>query len=171
MSKKKQHQLIITRRKFLGHTAFAGVGLAMPAVFTRTRSATAQLATANFSKAKIDWRQFKGEEITVVVIPADYFENLIKVTNVFSELTGIRVRYKRIRPSLIRHKVVLDLASYAGNYATHAADPMYYPLYVANKWVDPLDDYLNDSSITDAAWYNYNDILEVASRQPSRMSL
>ena len=26
-------------------------------------------------------------------------------------------------------------------FATHAADPMYYPLYVSNKWVDPLDRY------------------------------
>jgi len=171
MSNKKKSRFEISRRKFLGHTAFAGVGLAMPAVFTQTRSMASEPMIADFSKAKIDWKQFKGEEITVVVIPADYFENLIKVTNVFSELTGIRVRYKRIRPSLIRHKVVLDLASYAGNYATHAADPMYYPLYVANKWVDPLDDYLNDSSITDAAWYNYNDILEGWRDATSRMSL
>jgi multiple sugar transport system substrate-binding protein len=37
---------------------------------------------------------------------------------------------------------------------------MYYPLYVANKWIDPLDSYLGDGKITDAAWYDYNDILE-----------
>ncbi len=160
MSNKKKSRIEISRRKFLGHTALAGVGIAMPAVFTQTRSMAAEITIDDFSKAKIDWKQFKGEEITVVVIPADYFENLIQITNVFRELTGIRVRYERIPPTLIRHKVILDLASYAGNYATHAADPMYYPLYVTNKWVDSLDGYLNDTSITDAAWYDYNDILE-----------
>jgi multiple sugar transport system substrate-binding protein len=37
---------------------------------------------------------------------------------------------------------------------------MYYPLYVANKWVDPLDRYLNDPALTDAAWFRYEDILK-----------
>jgi multiple sugar transport system substrate-binding protein len=36
---------------------------------------------------------------------------------------------------------------------------MYYPLYVANKWVEPLDAYLKDAKLTDAAWYAYEDIL------------
>ena len=35
---------------------------------------------------------------------------------------------------------------------------MYYPLYAANKWVEPLDKYLNDPSLTDAAWFQYDDI-------------
>ena len=37
---------------------------------------------------------------------------------------------------------------------------MYYPLYVANKWVEPLDRYLNDATLTDAAWFNYDDIFK-----------
>ena len=37
---------------------------------------------------------------------------------------------------------------------------MYYPLYVANKWVEPLDRYLNDASLTDPAWFKYDDILK-----------
>ena len=35
---------------------------------------------------------------------------------------------------------------------------MYYPLYVANKWVEPLDTYLKDASLTDPAWFQYDDI-------------
>ena len=30
---------------------------------------------------------------------------------------------------------------------------MYYPLYVSNKWVEPLDKYLNDATLTDPAWF------------------
>ena len=37
---------------------------------------------------------------------------------------------------------------------------MYYPLYVANKWVEPLDKYLNDTALTDPAWFKYDDILK-----------
>ena len=63
-------------------------------------------------------------------------------------------------PGQIRQKALLDLSSKTATYATHAADPMYYPLYVSNKWVDPLDRYLNDAAMTDAAWFNYNDIIK-----------
>ena len=37
---------------------------------------------------------------------------------------------------------------------------MYYPLYVANKWVEPLDKYLNDATLTDKAWFDYDDIIK-----------
>lgn len=55
---------------------------------------------------------------------------------------------------------MLDLSSRTATYATHAADPMYYPLYVANKWVEPLDRYLDDPALTDKAWFDYEDIFK-----------
>ena len=54
---------------------------------------------------------------------------------------------------------MIDLTSKTATYATHAADPMYYALYNANKWVEPLDRYLQDSSLTDAAWFRADDIV------------
>ncbi len=36
---------------------------------------------------------------------------------------------------------------------------MYYPLYVTNGWVDPLDAYLGDAKLTDNSWFQYEDIL------------
>ena len=55
---------------------------------------------------------------------------------------------------------MLDLSSKTATYATHAADPMYYSLYVANKWVEPLDSYLSDANLTDPAWFKYDDIIK-----------
>ena len=63
-------------------------------------------------------------------------------------------------PGQIRQKALLDLSSKTATYATHSADPMYYPLYVANKWVEPLDKYLNDATLTDKAWFDYDDIIK-----------
>ena len=37
---------------------------------------------------------------------------------------------------------------------------MYYPLYVSNKWVEPLDRFLNDAALTDPAWFKYDDIIK-----------
>jgi ABC-type glycerol-3-phosphate transport system substrate-binding protein len=113
---------------------------------------------APYRAAKIDWRQAAGESITVAVIPASYFENLIGLQPQFEALTGIKVRFEKVPPGQIRQKAMLDLSSKTATYATHAADPMYYPLYVANKWVEPLDRYLSNPKLTDAAWLDFNDI-------------
>ncbi|MBM3409766.1 MAG: extracellular solute-binding protein, partial [Betaproteobacteria bacterium] len=115
---------------------------------------------AAYQSAKIDWKQVAGESITVAVIPASYFDNLISLQPQFEALTGIKLRFEKVPPGQIRQKAMLDLSSKTATYATHAADPMYYPLYVANKWVEPLDRYLSDARLTDPAWFNYNDILK-----------
>ena len=36
---------------------------------------------------------------------------------------------------------------------------MFLSLYEANKWIEPLDDYLNDPKLTDKAWFNLEDII------------
>ena len=113
-----------------------------------------------YLQAKINWRQTEGEQITVAVIPASYFDNLIALGPQFEALTGIKVRFEKVPPGQIRQKALLDLGSKTATYATHAADVMYYSLYAANKLVEPLDRYLNDPALTDAAWFNYTDILK-----------
>jgi multiple sugar transport system substrate-binding protein len=72
----------------------------------------------------------------------------------------VKLRFEKVPPGQIRQKAMLDLSSKTATFATHAADPMYYPLYTTNRWVEPLDRYLNDPTLTDPAWFNYNDILK-----------
>jgi multiple sugar transport system substrate-binding protein len=115
---------------------------------------------APYRSAKINWKQADGESISVAVIPASYFDVLGGLLPQFEALTGVKVRMEKVPPGQIRQKALLDLSSKTATYATHAADPMYYPLYVANKWVDPLDKYLNDTTLTDPAWFKYDDILK-----------
>ncbi|PSC03671.1 hypothetical protein SLNSH_17970 [Alsobacter soli] len=136
-------------------------GLAAVAAPALIRSAFAQDAAdlGPYKSAKIDWRQAAGESITVAVIPASYFDNLVTLAPQFEALTGVNLRFEKIPPAQIRQKSVIDLTSKAGAYSTHAADPMYYALYAANKWVEPLDGYLKDASLTDAAWFQPDDIV------------
>jgi multiple sugar transport system substrate-binding protein len=144
----------LTRRRLLQGTAFT---IAAPLVLRHAAAQQADLAA--YSQVKVDWRQAAGTEITVAVIPASYFDNLVAITPEFEALTGIKVRYDKVPPGQIRQKAMLDLSSKTATYATHAADPMYYPLYVANKWVEPLDKYLADPAVTDPAWFRYDDII------------
>jgi ABC-type glycerol-3-phosphate transport system substrate-binding protein len=138
-----------------------GAALGALAALGRAGPALAQADDlAAYRSAKINWKQAEGETITVAVIPASYFVNLISLQSQFEALTGIKLRFEQVPPGQIRQKAMLDLSSKTATYATHAADPMYYPLYVANKWVEPLDKYLNDPTLTDPAWFKYDDIIK-----------
>jgi ABC-type glycerol-3-phosphate transport system substrate-binding protein len=143
------------RRDVLKYAAGAGVaaGLA-PRAFAQAPE------LAPYTSAKVNWKQAEGEQITVAVIPASYFENLIGLAPQFEALTGVKLRFEKVPPGQIRQKAMLDLSSKTATYATHAADPMYYSLYVSNKWVEPLDKYLGDASLTDPAWFKYDDIIK-----------
>ncbi len=146
------------RRGFIRGTAALAATLAAPAI--RCSPAHAEDAVlASYLEAKINWRQTEGEAINVAVIPANFFAGLLTFTPQFEALTGIKVSYESIPPGQIRNKTVLDLNTKAGAYSTHAADPMYYPLYVSNRWIEPLDQYIQDPSLTDPAWYDYEDIV------------
>lgn len=148
------------RRRFLGQAAALGTaGLACTG-WAGSALAQGTPDLSPYRNARINWRQAEGESISVAVIPASYFENLIGLLPQFEALTGIKVRIEKVPPGQIRQKAMLDLSSKTGTYGTHAADPMYYPLYVSNKWVEPLDKYLDDPSLTDPAWFAYDDILK-----------
>ena len=127
-----------TRRDVLLQGAALGAAAASSSVLSGNAIAQAD-ELAPYRAAKINWKQVEGETITAMVIPASYFENLIGLEPQFEALTGIKLRFEKVPPGQIRQKALLDLSSKTATYATHAADPMYYPLYVANHWVEPLD--------------------------------
>ncbi len=147
-----------TRRSALQSGLALGAAAAVPWLSMPASAQADDLGP--YRAAKINWRQAEGESISVAVIPAGYFENLISLAPQFEALTGVKLRFEKVPPGQIRQKAMLDLSSKTATFATHAADPMYYPLYTANRWVEPLDRYLNDATLTDAAWFNYNDILK-----------
>ncbi len=150
----------ISRRTAL-KTAVSGLALvAAPAILTRSAHAAGKyMDLDSLRAAKIDWRQAEGSKVIIGVIPAGYFKNLEAVLPDFAELTGIDARLEMTPLGQIRQKAVLDLSTGTGTWASHSADPMYYPLYVSNNWIDPLDTYLGSSKLTDNDWFQYEDIL------------
>ena len=104
-----------SRRHFiLGSTAVAGLTIAAPAI-PRSSARAAEVQLGPYQAAKINWKQAEGETITVAVIPASYFDNLISLQPQFEALTGIKVRFEKVPPGQIRQKAMLDLSSKTGD--------------------------------------------------------
>lgn len=114
---------------------------------------------ADWEKAGIDWQQVKGENISIMVIPAAYFAILQELTPTFTKLTGVNVDYQIIPPLQLREKHILDLSTKAGQFASSATDPMYYPLYAANGWVEDLGPYVDNPKLTNKEWLNLGDVI------------
>ena len=134
------------RRRLLQQGAALGLAGALGPRLVGSAFAQAPDDLGPYQQAKINWKQAEGEQITVAVIPASYFENLIALQPQFEALSGVKVRFEKVPPGQIRQKSMLDLSSKTATYATHAADPMYYPLYVSNKWVELSFRYLSSGS-------------------------
>ena len=139
----------MTRREFVGVGAKAG-GLVLTSGFAPglLKYAFAETKHAAYLDSKINWRQAEGEQIKVLVTPAHYFNKFRAVTPGFQELTGVTVDFEVIPPREMREKAMLDLGAKTANYASHTGDPTFLSLYEVNKWVDPLDNYLNDPELT-----------------------
>ena len=149
----------LSRRSLLKVPLAGAAVLAAPGLLIgEAHAAGKYMDLASFKAANINWRMAEGEKITVGVIPAGYFKNLDAMMSDFKTLTGVDARLEMTPPGQIRQKAVLDLSSKTGTWASHAADPMYYMLYVANGWIDPLDGYLGDGKLTDDTWFQFEDI-------------
>ena len=95
------------RRRVLKQAAAAGATLVVGPYFTgrALAQASAQVSDlAPYQQAKINWRQVEGEQITVAVIPAGYFDNLIAIAPQFEALSGIKVRFEKVPPGQIRQR-------------------------------------------------------------------
>ena len=150
----------LTRREFLDKSIkVGGLALASGVAPAFIKHAFSEDKHAAYLKAKINWRQVDGTRIKVLVTPAHYFNKFRAITPQFEELSGVKVDFDIIPPREMREKAVLDFGAKSGNYASHTADPMYLSLYEANKWVEPLDNFLDNPEMTDKAWFDLDDII------------
>lgn len=165
-----EHEARLSRRSLLKGSVAAGVvatfggGLLAACGSDETPGTTGAAGNGDgdpaYADAGVNWRAAEGQTINIAVIPASYFANLLELFPQFEELTGITVEAEEVPPGNIRDNVVRDLSTGGGRYHTHAADPMYYPLYVANGWVEPLDEYLTNEELTNPEWFDHEDIFQ-----------
>ena len=119
---------------------------------------------AMYANAEIDWKQFSGQTITLAGATHPWSNAINPLLPQFTKLTGI--------------SVVTDFQSEPSTWArcrssspAAAATPdvfmfMTYGQGISSGWLEPLNAYYSDKSLTDLAWYDESDLLKTAPAFP-----
>lgn len=99
-----------------------------------------------------DWRQAEGETVTVATMVHAYFDALIPIMPEFEEMTGIKVEYDILPEAEFFEKALIDLSSGGGTYDVIISVPIETWRYVGAGWLEPLDSYMEDPTLTNPDW-------------------
>jgi multiple sugar transport system substrate-binding protein len=142
----------VDRRGFLRRAAALGVsapvamGLLGSVPVVGAQDAT-PAATSDF-----DWKRESGKTIYPILVEHPYTDAMEPFFPEFEELTGITVKYEKLPETQFREKLLLALSTGAGTYDVFMTGYIDDFRYVGGGWIEPLDSYINDPTLTDSAW-------------------
>lgn len=137
----------------IGIVVFAG----MMVVGTIVEVYAGESSLAYFQQAKINWRQFEGQKLTIGLNKHPYTESLLPLIPEFEALTGIKVEYLILPENEYGSKLTADLSQQRGEFTAIMAGAMRNWAFVTPGWMVPLDQFLNDPKLTDRSWYKLED--------------
>jgi len=111
---------------------------------------------AEYQKAKIDWQQAKGESLSLMLVRHFWTDAVKANLDQFKQLTGINVTLDVYEEEEFRQKRTIALTSGSDTPDIFMLD--WLGQFVDAGWVEPLDGFLSDPTLTDAEWYDVNDI-------------
>jgi multiple sugar transport system substrate-binding protein len=152
----------ISRRRFadgLGATGATLAGLAM-----LPRWSFADDYDAMYANAAIDWKQFAGQTITLAGATHPWSKAIGPLLPQFTKLTGINVVSDFEQETEYLGALQIKLAR--GSTTPDAFMFYGYGLGIAAGWLEPLNGYYSDQSLTDLAWYDEADLLKTALAYP-----
>jgi multiple sugar transport system substrate-binding protein len=112
---------------------------------------------AYYRQAKINWRQFEGQTLTIGLNKHSYTESLLPQIGEFEALTGIKVDYLILPENEYGAKLTADLSNQRGEFTVIMAGAMRNWAYVTPGWMVPLEQFINDPKLTDKAWFKMDD--------------
>lgn len=128
--------------------------------FAYATPTNAAVPITEYQKAKIDWQQAKGQSITLMLVKHFWTDAVKANLDQFKELTGIDVTLDIYEEEEFRQKRTIALTSGSDTPDVFMLD--WLGQFVDAGWVEPLDPYLSDPTLTDPAWYAMDDIFEGA---------
>ena len=117
--------------------------------------------SAGFTTAQaIDMKQQSGEAITVMLVSHPFVDSIKPHISEFEELTGITVNLDVLPEGSGTEKLLADLSSRAGTIDVFMTSPLSNWQYATAGWIEDLDPFLEDASLTDAAAYDVGDFFQ-----------
>ena len=110
-----------------------------------------------FKQAKINWRAYEGQRISLGLLKHLYTESLVPLLPQFEALTGIKLDYLILPELEYNAKLATDLSNQRGEFNVVMSGPMRNWAFVTGDWIVPLDPFLNNPKLTDRAWYKLED--------------
>jgi len=116
-----------------------------------------------------NWQRFAGQKIRIIADRHPAADAIIPHIPEFEKLTGIKVEYEELPEIQARQKKVIELASRSATLdafvtAWHVEKKGFYDA----GWVEPLNDYLKDPTLTppDYDWEDFTEAVRNICTQP-----
>lgn len=135
------------------------IGAAILALLLIVPAAPASSQFPGAEQARIDWRQFAGQTITVIYQKSFLMDKVFEMAPDFEKLTGIKVEREGYSENAMWEKIVLDSTGKTGAYDAFQIAPFLVPKYAVGRWTADLSKFMDDPKLTDKSWYDYDDFL------------
>lgn len=116
------------------------------------------LNVSSWQKANINWQQFSGTTLSVLADAQPAFQALQTKLPYFEKLTGIKVGFHQVDQERMRDIRRIDLNTGAGIYDVVPIGISYLGEAYHNGWLEELQPYLENPTLTDTGWYDQADI-------------
>ena len=155
-------QVSTNRRAFVKALGAAGTALSGMAMLPQW--GLAEDAAAIYASAAIDWKQFSGQTITLAGAIHPWSKAITPLLPQFTKLTGIGVVTDFQLETAFLGALPIKLAS--GSRTPDVFMFLTYGQGISAGWLEPLNAYYSDRSLTDLGWYDENDLLKTARAFP-----
>ncbi|MFL5236655.1 MAG: ABC transporter substrate-binding protein [Rhizomicrobium sp.] len=151
-----------SRRSFVKGLGAAGATL--PALVMLPQWGFAEDVAASYANATIGWKQFAGQAITLAGAIHPWSGAITPLLPDFTKLTGISVVTDFRLETTYLGALPIQLARGGGT-----PDVFMFTTYgqgISAGWLEPLNAYYSDKSLTDLGWYDESDLLKTARAFP-----
>ena len=118
-----------------------------------------EAATPVAATGEFNLREYEGSELNLLLISHPFVDALEPLLQEFTDLTGIEVTTEVLAEQPGFEKLLSDLSSGTGTYDLFMTSPLNNWQYATAGWVEPLDDYLANPSLTDID-YDVDDFIQ-----------
>ncbi|WP_342740306.1 extracellular solute-binding protein [Bradyrhizobium sp. B117] len=151
-----------SRRSFV--RGLGAAGAVLPALAALPRWSFAEDRAATYANANIDWQQFAGQTITLAGAIHPWSNAITPLLPEFTRLTGISVTIDFQLETTFLGALAIRLAR-----GSTTPDVFMFTTYgqgILGGWLEPLNGYYSNRSLTDLGWYDESDLLKTARAFP-----